>query len=88
MVPKMLLFDETTSAIDLELVNEVLATMESLAETGVTMICVTHEMGFAKAVADRAIFMDQGEVIEENQPAQFFEKPQSSRTKGFLEQVL
>jgi len=88
MEPKVMLFDEPTSALDPEMVNEVLETMEDLARTGVTMICVTHEMGFAKAVADRVIFMDQGEIIEQNEPVQFFESPQSPRTQKFLEQVL
>ncbi|MGB0967069.1 MAG: amino acid ABC transporter ATP-binding protein, partial [Halocynthiibacter sp.] len=88
MEPKVLLFDEPTSALDPEMVNEVLETMESLAETGVTMICVTHEMGFARAVADRVIFMDQGQIIEQNEPVQFFENPKSPRTQKFLEQVL
>ncbi|WP_039018954.1 amino acid ABC transporter ATP-binding protein [Halocynthiibacter namhaensis] len=88
MEPKVLLFDEPTSALDPEMVNEVLETMESLAETGVTMICVTHEMGFAKAVADRVIFMDHGQIIEQNDPVTFFENPQSPRTQQFLEQVL
>ena len=88
MEPKVLLFDEPTSALDPEMVSEVLETMERLARTGVTMICVTHEMGFAKAVADRVIFMDQGEIIEEAEPKIFFEAPKSMRTRKFLEQIL
>ncbi len=88
MEPKILLFDEPTSALDPEMVSEVLETMEGLAKTGVTMVCVTHEMGFAKAVADRVIFMDQGEIIEENEPEGFFGAPKSERTKKFLDQIL
>jgi len=88
MEPKVLLFDEPTSALDPEMVSEVLETMESLAKTGVTMVCVTHEMGFAKAVADRVIFMDQGEIIEENVPGEFFGAPKSERTRRFLDQIL
>jgi polar amino acid transport system substrate-binding protein len=88
MEPKILLFDEPTSALDPEMVSEVLETMEGLARTGVTMICVTHEMGFARAVADRVIFMDMGEIIEENQPEAFFGAPKSERTRRFLEQIL
>ena len=88
MEPKVLLFDEPTSALDPEMVSEVLETMEGLARTGVTMVCVTHEMGFARAVADRVIFMDRGEIIEENAPEAFFSAPKSERTKKFLEQIL
>jgi general L-amino acid transport system ATP-binding protein len=88
MEPKVILFDEPTSALDPEMVNEVLETMESLASTGVTMVCVTHEMGFAKAVADRVIFMDQGEVVEQNDPERFFGAPKSPRTIKFLKQIL
>lgn len=88
MEPKVLLFDEPTSALDPEMVSEVLETMEGLARTGVTMVCVTHEMGFAKAVADRVIFMDQGEIIEENVPKEFFNAPKSARTRRFLDQIL
>ncbi len=88
MNPRIMLFDEPTSALDPEMISEVLDTMISLAEEGMTMICVTHEMGFAKTVADRVIFMDQGEVIEQAPPVEFFENPQSERTKLFLSQIL
>ena len=88
MNPKVMLFDEPTSALDPEMVSEVLDTMVELARDGMTMVCVTHEMGFAKAVADRVIFMDGGEIIEENEPISFFENPQSERTKLFLSQIL
>ncbi len=88
MNPKVMLFDEPTSALDPEMVSEVLDTMVSLAQDGMTMVCVTHEMGFAKAVADRVIFMDAGEIIEENEPVQFFENPQNERTRNFLGQIL
>jgi general L-amino acid transport system ATP-binding protein len=88
MNPKVMLFDEPTSALDPEMVKEVLDTMVSLAETGMTMLVVTHEMGFAKSVADRVIFMDQGEVVEQNEPEAFFTNPQSERTKLFLSQIL
>ena len=88
MDPKIMLFDEPTSALDPEMVKEVLDTMIALAETGVTMICVTHEMGFAKAVADRVIFMAEGEIVEEAAPAEFFGNPQHQRTKTFLGQIL
>jgi len=88
MNPKVMLFDEPTSALDPEMVSEVLDTMTDLAESGMTMICVTHEMGFAKRVADRVIFMDEGKIIESNDPIAFFENPQSDRTKKFLSQVL
>ncbi|GAL16410.1 ABC-type polar amino acid transport system ATPase component [Vibrio astriarenae] len=84
----MMLFDEPTSALDPEMVREVLDVMVELAEEGMTMICVTHEMGFAKEVADRVIFMDAGEIIEENNPVDFFEHPQSDRTQNFLAQIL
>ena len=83
-----MLFDEPTSALDPEMIKEVLDTMISLAETGMTMICVTHEMGFAKTVANRVIFMDAGEVVEENEPHEFFNNPQQDRTKLFLSQIL
>jgi len=82
------LFDEPTSALDPEMIKEVLDTMVSLAEEGITMLCVTHEMGFAKKVADRVIFMDQGEIIESNNPHDFFDNPQHDRTKLFLSQIL
>jgi general L-amino acid transport system ATP-binding protein len=88
MTPKIMLFDEPTSALDPEMVKEVLDTMVDLAKEGMTMICVTHEMGFAKAVADRVIFMDQGEIVEENAPSAFFENPQNERTQEFLRQIL
>ena len=83
-----MLFDEPTSALDPEMVSEVLDVMVELANEGITMICVTHEMGFAKKVADRVIFMDAGQVIEENEPNEFFDNPQSDRLKLFLEQIL
>jgi ABC-type polar amino acid transport system ATPase subunit len=83
-----MLFDEPTSALDPEMVSEVLDTMVELAKSGMTMICVTHEMGFAKQVADRIIFMDQGEIVEENTPEEFFNNPQNVRTKTFLDQIL
>ncbi len=86
--PKIMLFDEPTSALDPEMVAEVLDVMIELAHEGRTMICVTHEMGFAKKVADRIIFMDQGQIIEENTPEIFFESPESERLKLFLEQIL
>ena len=88
MNPNIMLFDEPTSALDPEMIKEVLDTMIELAETGMTMICVTHEMGFAKTVANRVIFMDAGEIIEENEPHQFFDNPQHDRTKLFLSQIL
>ena len=88
MSPKIMLFDEPTSALDPEMVKEVLDTMVGLAEEGMTMLCVTHEMGFAKQVANRVIFMDQGQIIEQNSPKEFFENPKSERTKLFLSQIL
>lgn len=88
MSPKVMLFDEPTSALDPEMIKEVLDTMVELAREGMTMICVTHEMGFAKEVADRVIFMDRGEIIEENTPGEFFSAPQHDRTKSFLGQLL
>lgn len=88
MNPQIMLFDEPTSALDPEMVREVLDVMVELAEEGMTMLCVTHEMGFAKEVADRVIFMDAGEIIEENNPKEFFENPQSDRTQNFLAQIL
>ena len=88
MSPKIMLFDEPTSALDPEMVSEVLDIMVLLAKEGMTMICVTHEMGFAKKVADRIIFMDDGEIVEENQPKSFFKNPKSDRTKLFLKQIL
>ena len=88
MSPKIMLFDEPTSALDPEMVKEVLEVMISLAEDGMTMICVTHEMGFARQVANRVIFMDQGQIIEQNRPDEFFSNPQHERTKLFLSQIL
>ena len=88
MSPKIMLFDEPTSALDPEMVKEVLDTMVSLAEEGMTMICVTHEMGFARQVANRVIFMDQGQIVEANTPDAFFKYPQHERTKLFLSQIL
>ena len=88
MNPKVMLFDEPTSALDPEMIKEVLDVMIGLAESGMTMICVTHEMGFARTVADRVIFMDGGEIIEQNVPEEFFNNPKSDRTKLFLSQIL
>ncbi len=88
MNPKVMLFDEPTSALDPEMIKEVLDVMVELAESGMTMICVTHEMGFAKTVANRVIFMDEGQIIEQNDPHEFFDNPQSDRTKLFLSQIL
>lgn len=88
MEPRIMLFDEPTSALDPEMVKEVLDVMISLANDGMTMICVTHEMGFARSVADRVIFMDRGEIVEMNTPEQFFSNPQSPRTRQFLGQIL
>ena len=88
MKPEILLFDEPTSALDPEMISEVLDVMTSLAAEGMTMICVTHEMGFARKVADRVIFMDRGEIIEQGPPDAFFDNPQNERTKLFLSQIL
>lgn len=88
MQPKIMLFDEPTSALDPEMIKEVLDTMIELAEDGMTMLCVTHEMGFAQAVAHRVIFMDQGQIVEQNTPTEFFNNPQSERSKLFLSQIL
>ena len=88
MSPKVMLFDEPTSALDPEMIKEVLDVMIELARTGMTMLCVTHEMGFARTVANRVIFMDFGEIIEENEPEAFFNSPRSERTKLFLSQIL
>jgi len=88
MNPKVMLFDEPTSALDPEMISEVLDVMVELAEEGMTMLCVTHEMGFAKKVANRVIFMDVGEIIEENEPLEFFNNPQNERTKLFLSQII
>ncbi len=88
MNPQVMLFDEPTSALDPEMIKEVLEVMVSLAEEGMTMLCVTHEMGFARQVANRVIFMDQGQIIEQNEPEAFFSNPQHERTKLFLSQIL
>ncbi|MCL4144947.1 UNVERIFIED_CONTAM: hypothetical protein GTU68_059398 [Idotea baltica] len=88
MSPKIMLFDEPTSALDPEMIKEVLDTMIQLAQEGMTMICVTHEMGFAKTVANRVIFMDEGQIIEQNEPEEFFNNPQNERTQLFLSQIL
>jgi general L-amino acid transport system ATP-binding protein len=88
MKPKIMLFDEPTSALDPEMVKEVLDVMVLLAREGMTMMCVTHEMGFAKAVANFVVFMDKGEIVEMAQPAEFFAHPKSDRTKLFLSQIL
>ena len=88
MSPKIMLFDEPTSALDPEMIKEVLEVMVDLAQSGMTMLCVTHEMGFARQVANRVIFMDQGQIIEQNSPKEFFENPKSERTKLFLSQIL
>jgi general L-amino acid transport system ATP-binding protein len=88
MKPKIMLFDEPTSALDPEMIKEVLDTMVSLAESGMTMVCVTHEMGFARMVADRVVFMDRGEIVEQGAPAELFENPQTDRLKLFLSQIL
>ena len=88
MNPRVMLFDEPTSALDPEMIKEVLDTMVGLAEGGMTMLCVTHEMGFARTVANRVIFMDEGEIIEENEPEEFFKNPRSERTRLFLSQIL
>ena len=88
MNPKVMLFDEPTSALDPEMISEVLDVMVGLAEDGMTMICVTHEMGFAKRVADSVIFMDAGEIIECNNPTEFFDNPQNERTQKFLSQII
>jgi general L-amino acid transport system ATP-binding protein len=88
MKPKIMLFDEPTSALDPEMIKEVLDTMVSLAETGMTMICVTHEMGFARQVADRVVFMDRGEIVEQGPPTDMFENPKTDRLRLFLSQIL
>ena len=88
MQPKVMLFDEVTSALDPEMIKEVLDVMIELAESGMTMLVVTHEMGFARQVANRVIFMDAGEIVEENEPGEFFNNPKSDRTKLFLSQIL
>ncbi|MGD9018974.1 MAG: amino acid ABC transporter ATP-binding protein, partial [Desulfuromonadales bacterium] len=88
MKPKVMLFDEPTSALDPEMIKEVLDVMIDLAEEGMTMLVVTHEMGFAKSVADRVMFMDEGQIVEQNRPHEFFDNPQHERTKLFLSQIL
>ncbi len=88
MNPRIMLFDEPTSALDPEMISEVLDVMVGLAETGMTMLCVTHEMGFARKVANRVIFMDEGQIIEQNEPEEFFNNPKSERTQLFLSQIL
>jgi general L-amino acid transport system ATP-binding protein len=88
MTPKIMLFDEPTSALDPEMIKEVLDVMIELAGMGITMLCVTHEMGFARSVADRVIFMDQGQIVEQNTPADFFANPKSERTRDFLSKIL
>jgi general L-amino acid transport system ATP-binding protein len=88
MNPKIMLFDEPTSALDPEMVKEVLDTMVQLAEDGMTMLVVTHEMGFARQVANRIVFMDEGQIVEANTPQAFFDSPQHERTKLFLSQIL
>ena len=88
MNPRIMLLDEPTSALDPEMIKEVLDTMVGLAEEGMTMLCVTHEMGFARQVANRVIFMDQGQIVEQNEPGEFFDNPQHERTKLFLSQIL
>jgi general L-amino acid transport system ATP-binding protein len=88
MSPKIMLFDEPTSALDPEMIKEVLDVMIELAGLGITMLCVTHEMGFARSVADRVIFMDQGQIVEQNTPAEFFAHPKSERTRDFLSKIL
>ena len=88
MRPKVMLFDEPTSALDPEMINEVLNVMKDLARDGMTMLCVTHEMGFAREVADRIIFMDGGEIIEEGPPQEFFKNPKHERTRAFLREIL
>ena len=88
MEPKVILFDEPTSALDPEMIKEVLDVIIDLAQSGMTMICVTHEMGFAKKVADTVVFMDAGRIVEKAPPQQLFENPQSERTKLFLSQIL
>ena len=88
MQPQLMLFDEPTSALDPEMIKEVLDTMVALAEDGMTMVCVTHEMGFARKVANRVIFMDEGQIIEQKEPEEFFNNPENDRTKLFLSQIL
>jgi general L-amino acid transport system ATP-binding protein len=86
--PKIMLFDEPTSALDPEMIKEVLDVIVELADQGITLLCVTHEMGFAKAVADRVIFMDQGQIVEQNTPDEFFNQPQTDRAQDFISKIL
>jgi general L-amino acid transport system ATP-binding protein len=88
LTPKIMLFDEPTSALDPEMINEVLEVMIDLAKQGITMLCVTHEMGFARQAADRVIFMDQGQIVEPNTPIDFFNHPKTDRAKDFLSKIL
>jgi len=88
LTPKIMLFDEPTSALDPEMIKEVLDVMFELAQQGITMLCVTHEMGFARSAADRVVFMDQGQIVEQNTPAEFFGNPRSERTRDFLSKIL
>jgi general L-amino acid transport system ATP-binding protein len=88
LTPRIMLFDEPTSALDPEMINEVLDVMIELAEQGITMLCVTHEMGFARSVADRVIFMDHGQIVEQNTPVEFFKNPKNERTRDFLSKIL
>jgi general L-amino acid transport system ATP-binding protein len=88
LTPKIMLFDEPTSALDPEMINEVLDVMIELASQGMTMLCVTHEMGFARSVADRVIFMDQGQIVEQNPPQEFFANPKNERTRDFLSKII
>jgi general L-amino acid transport system ATP-binding protein len=88
LTPKIMLFDEPTSALDPEMIKEVLDVITELASQGITMLCVSHEMGFARSVADRVIFMDQGQIVEQNTPAEFFNNPRNERTKDFLSKIL
>ena len=88
MKPEVMLFDEPTSALDPEMVGEVLDVMKELAKSGMTMVCVTHEMGFAREVADRVLFMDEGKIVEEGTPQEIFGNPKEQRTKDFLNKVL
>ena len=88
LTPRIMLFDEPTSALDPEMINEVLDVMTELAGQGITMLCVTHEMGFARQVADRVIFMDQGQIVEQNSPTEFFGNPRNERTRDFLSKIL
>lgn len=88
LTPRIMLFDEPTSALDPEMINEVLDVMIELADQGITMLCVTHEMGFARSVADRVIFMDHGQIVEQNTPVEFFKNPKNERTRDFLSKIL